>query len=42
MIQYVSSIGKWYYYSQHDVDNGPKPKPGERSSEIYLTEIELC
>jgi len=30
------------YYSQHDVDNGPKPKPGECSSEIYLAEIELC
>ena len=30
------------YYSQHDVDNGPKPKPGECPSEIYLAEIELC
>ena len=27
------------YYSQHDVDNGPKPKPGECPSEIYLAEI---
>jgi len=30
------------YYSQHDVDNGPRPKPGECPSEIYLAEIELC
>lgn len=29
------------YYSQHDVDEGPKPKPGEYASEIYLAEIEL-
>ncbi len=28
------------YYSQHDVDNGPKPKPGEFASEIFLAEIE--
>ena len=27
------------YYSQHDVDQGPKPKPGEHASEIYLAEI---
>ncbi|MBE9546742.1 MAG: hypothetical protein IMF10_04490 [Proteobacteria bacterium] len=27
------------YYSQHDVDNGPTPKPGEYASEIYLAEI---
>ena len=29
------------YYSLHDVDNGPKPKPEEYVSEIYLAEIEL-
>ena len=27
------------YYSQHDVDEGPEPKPGEHASEIYLAEI---
>ncbi|MCD6169171.1 MAG: exo-alpha-sialidase, partial [Candidatus Latescibacteria bacterium] len=29
------------YYSQHDVDDGPKSKPGEHASEIYLAEIGL-
>ena len=29
------------FYSQHDVDEGPKPKPGECANEIYLAEIEL-
>jgi len=29
------------YHSQHDVDEGPKPKPGEHASEIYLAEIGL-
>jgi hypothetical protein len=29
------------FYSQHDVDEGPEPKPGECANEIYLAEIEL-
>ena len=29
------------FYSQHDVDEGPKPKHGEHASEIYLAEIGL-
>ena len=27
------------FYSQHDVDEGPDPRPGECANEIYLTEI---
>ncbi len=27
------------YYSQHDVDEGPTPRPGEHASEIYLAQI---
>ena len=27
------------FYSQHDVDEGPEPKPGECANEIYLAEI---
>ena len=27
------------FYSQHDVDEGPKPRPGEHANEIYLAEI---
>jgi len=29
------------FYSQHDVDEGPEPKPGECANEIYLAEIAL-
>ena len=29
------------FYSQHDVDEGPKPNPDERANEIYLAEIEV-
>ncbi|MCK4591374.1 MAG: hypothetical protein KAT86_06440, partial [Candidatus Latescibacteria bacterium] len=29
------------FYSQHDVDQGPKPKSGETANEIYLAEIGL-
>ena len=29
------------FYSQHDVDEGPKPRPGEHANEIYLAEIGL-
>ena len=29
------------YYSQHDVDNGPAPEPGECPNDIYLAEIAL-
>ena len=29
------------YYSQHDVDEGPRPKPNETANEIYLAEIVL-
>ncbi len=29
------------YYSQHDIDNGPEPEPGECASEIYLAEVSI-
>ena len=29
------------FYSQHDVDEGPEPRPGECANEIYLAEIVL-
>ena len=27
------------YYSQHDIDQGPEPNPGEQSSEIFLSRL---
>jgi len=27
------------YYSQHDVDQAPKSKPGEIANDIYLAEV---